>query len=430
MKITMTMDPGIPPNGRTEEGDKSVEVSDALPKARDYLLLQQKEEGYWAGELEADASVTAGYIPIMHFLGRKIEPDRMEKILNHVMQTQNEDGSWSAYHNGPGDLNVSIQCYFALKVAGISARETSMIKSCDFILEKGGIEKANTITLMWLAVFGQVGWENTPSVPPELMLLPSWFPFNIYDFASWSRATIVALMVLSARRPVFPAPPGAEISELWTGEGRKAIRDKKRLTFQGRFYLAVDRLLKVYETFRLKPFRKRALRRAEEWIVSRQEKDGSWGGIMLPWVYSLFALRALGYGFGHPVMRKGADGLEEFIVEDDDSARLQPAVSPVWDTAWAVIALRESGLPPEHPALVKAARWLLSKQITVQGDWMVKNPRTSPGCWAFEFENNYYPDMDDTAVAARALLKIKLPKEEEDAKLEAVENALSWCIDM
>jgi squalene-hopene/tetraprenyl-beta-curcumene cyclase len=189
-------------------------------------------------------------------------------------------------------------------------------------------------------------------------------------------------------------------------------------------------VLKAGEKLPFKPPRRFALRKTERWIVEHQEADGSWGGIMLPWIYSLMALKCLGYSNEHPVIAKGLEGLEGFIVEDDSTFRLQPATSPVWDTAWAVIALYESGLPVDHPSLVGAARWLLKKEIRVGGDWQVKNPKTKPGGWAFEFENDLYPDIDDTAVVPRALMKVRLPDGEEERKVGAVERGLCWVLSM
>lgn len=405
----------------------------AIKRTRDYLLRVQSEEGYWVGELEADVTVTGGYVPLMYFMTGKVGPTRQQKVINYVRSKQQADGSWGTCHGGPGDLSVTIQAYFDLKLAGVSAEEPFMQRARDFILSRGGITRSNTLTKIWLALFGQFDWRGTPSIPPEIIFLPNWFYFNIYDFASWSRATIVALTILLSKKPICHVPEHTQVSELYAEpeDERDYSPGKIEKVFSWRnFFLLLDRLFKAWEKLPLKPGRRFALRRAEKWVIDHQEADGSWGGIMLPWAYSLFALKALGYPLEHPVTDKGLKGLEGFIVEDDTTLRLQPATSPVWDTAWVTIALSESGLSADHPALVRAARWLLREEIRTGGDWQVKNPRTEPGCWAFEFENDLYPDIDDTAVASRALNKVCLPQPEEEHKAEAIGRGMRWVVDM
>ena len=405
----------------------------ALGRAQSHLLRLQYPEGYWAGELEADASVSAGYVPLMYYLLGSVDPVRQQKVVNYARSKQNPDGSWSSHHGGPGDVSASIQVYFDLKLAGVSAEEPFMGRAREFILSKGGICRANIFTKIWLALFGQYPWKGTPALPPEVILLPNWFYMNIYEFASWSRATIVALTVVLTNRPTCPVPDWARVPELYLEPERRRDYSLGKIgnPFSWKsFFLMMDSLLKLWEKSPLKPGRQRALRKAEEWIVEHQEADGSWGGIMLPWVYSLVALKSLGYPLSHPVMELGMKGLEGFIVEDESTLRLQPATSPVWDTAWSVIGLWESGLPSGHPALQKAASWLLSQQITVGGDWQVKSPNTLPACWAFEFDNDLYPDLDDTAVVSRALRRVWLPEDHEAAKGRAIEGAIRWVTSM
>ncbi len=403
-------------------------VAAALKKAQTHLLGLQSPEGYWVGELEADVSVSAGYIPLMYYMLGAVDPVRQQKVINFVRSRQNPDGSWSSHTGGPGDLNVSIQTYFDLKLAGVSGDEPFMLAARDFILSKGGICKSSVFTKIWLALFGQYSWHGTPALPPELILLPNWFYVNIYEFASWSRATIVALTVVLTNRPTCPVPDHARVSELYLEpEGRRDYslgKVRNPLSWKA-FFLIADTLLKLYEKLPVKPGRRLALRRTEEWIVAHQEADGSWAGIMLPWVYSLVALKSLGYPMSHPVIELGMKGLEGFIAEDEDSMRLLPATSPVWDTAWSVLALRESGLPHDDPSLQKAASWLLSQQITVGGDWQVKNPHTEPAAWAFEFDNDLYPDMDDSPVVCRALRRVQTEGSEE-AKGRAIERTVRW----
>ncbi|MBI4285990.1 MAG: squalene--hopene cyclase [Chloroflexi bacterium] len=405
----------------------------AISRTRDYLLGIQSQAGYWAGELEADVSVAAGLIPLMYFMTGKVDPVKQQKVINYVMSEQQADGSWSAYYGGTGDLSVTVQAYFALKLAGVSAAEPFLQRARAFILSRRGITRANTLTKVWLALFGQLDWRGIPSLPPEIILLPDWSYFNIYEFASWSRATIVALMVVLTRRPTCNVPAHAQLSELYvTPESeRDRYPSEAGKVFSWRsFFLLLDRCFKAWEKLPFQPGRWLALRRVERWLVDHQEADGSWGGIMLPWVYSLIALKCLGYTLEHPVIARGLQGLASFTVEDESTLWLQPATSPVWDTAWATIALGESGLPPDHPALVRAARWLLQEEIQTGGDWQVKKPGTKPGCWAFEFENDLYPDIDDTAVVPRALRKVRLPPPDEVRKAGAIERGMQWVTSM
>jgi len=408
-------------------------VGQAIKKTQDYLLGLQSQDGYWVGDLEADVTVAAGYIPLMYFMTGQIDGKRRQKVNNYVKSKQRADGSWSTYYDGPGDLNVTIQAYFALKLAGVSPSESFMQRAREFVLTHGGISKANTLTKIWLSLFGQYDWRGTPGIPPEIILLPDWFYFNIYEFASWSRATIVALMVVLAKKTTCQIPESAQVSELYVEpeSQRDYSLGKIEKFFRWRsFFLWLDRLFKAGEKLPFKPVRQLALRKAERWVTEHQEADGSWGGIMLPWVYSLIALKCLGHNLDHPVIDKGLKGLEDFIMEDSDVFRLQPATSPVWDTAWAVIALGKSGLPAHHSALVKAARWLLGQEIRIGGDWQIKNSKVEPGCWAFEFENDLYPDIDDTAVVLEALMKVRLPGGEDAGKTEAIKRGRQWVIAM
>jgi squalene-hopene/tetraprenyl-beta-curcumene cyclase len=406
-------------------------VEEAVRKTCEHLLGLQNQEGYWVGELEADASVAAGYIPLMHFMTGSVDESRARKIVHYVLSRQQPDGSWSTYEGGPGDLSVSVQVYFALKLAGKADTEPDMRRAREFILSQGGVQRANLITKIWLAVFGQYDWRHIPSLPPELILLPNWFPFNIYELSSWSRATVVALMLVVTLRPTGAVAESGRVDELYAQRQPKgAHASSGRPLFWKLFFGSADRLFKIAEKFPYKPLRKRALKRVEQWLIDHQDADGSWAGIMLPWIYALIGLKALGHSSTHPVIAKGLRGLERFLVEEETSAWLQPSMSPVWDTAWATLALADAGVAQDHPALVRAARWLLHEQVRVPGDWCIKTPGVAPGAWAFEFDNDYYPDIDDTALAARALLRVRLPESEERVKREAIDRGLRWILAM
>lgn len=431
----------IGPHTGTFESPAAFAVPEIAPEtlektirfAQQALLKRQKPAGYWAGELRADSSVPAGYIPLMVFMRGEADPERARKIANSVKSQQNPDGSWSSHYAGPGDLNVSIQAYFGLKLAGVSAQEPFMQRGRDFILAKGGVRQANVFTKIWLALFGQYDWRGAPSLPPEIIFLPNWFYLNIYEFASWSRETLMALSVVLTLKPVCHIPPEAGVDELYlepAGARVYPVGKSERLLSWRSFFLLADRLIKLWEHMPFKPGRKQALQRVVDWIIEHQETDGSWGGILLPWIYSLYALKSFGYGLEHPVIQRGLDGFEDFIIEDENDFRFQPATSPVWDTAWNLVALRESGLAADHPALVKAGLWLLGKEIRKAGDWRVKNPDTPPGGWSFEFANDWYPDLDDSAVVPRALLGVWFPDEAEQAKNQAIQRSLEWVLSM
>ena len=390
----------------------------------------QYADGYWMGELESNATMEAEYILLSHFLGAGDE-QQWRKLTNRILSEQRDDGTWGQFYGAPGDLSTSVECYFALKLAGISPDEPMMRKAKDFILTKGGVSETRVFTKIWLALFGQWDWKGVPAMPAEIMLLPDWFPVSIYDFSSWARATIVPLLILIDKKPVKPIPDSACIDELYAMPRDQteysAIRPKRLIGWETFFY-AGDTVLRQLERLPWKPPRGQAIKRAEEWIVQRQEADGSWGGIQPPWVYSLMALSSLGYPNDHPVMSQGLAGFQRFSIEDGDTLRIQACLSPLWDTALATIALLDAGTEPDHPALVRAGEWILKEQILTGGDWQVKAKSVPPGGWAFEFHNDIYPDLDDTSEIVLALSRLRLPP--EMAKSSALERAVQWTLGM
>jgi squalene-hopene/tetraprenyl-beta-curcumene cyclase len=272
---------------------------------------------------------------------------------------------------------------------------------------------------IWLALFGAWSWERVPALPPETMLLPAWAPLNPYDFACWARQTIVALSVVLAYRPLRPLP--FVLEEL---SGPRDWSRPKGASSVGRALVALDRVLHLYQRRPARRLRELALARAERWIVDRQEADGSWGGIQPPWVYSLIALHLRGHPLDEAVMRRGLDGLESFTIEEHGRRRLEACQSPVWDTALAIVALIDAGIPGDDPAMVRGADWLLDQQILARGDWAVKRPRLEPGGWAFDFANVNYPDIDDTAEVALALRRVQHP--DTDRLRRSIERGARW----
>jgi len=406
-------------------------LDEAIRRSQEYFLRTQHPDGYWWGELESNVCMAAEYLLLTHFLG-VTDQERWRKIANYLRRQQRPDGTWAIYYGGPPDLNATVEAYFALKMAGASAEEPNMRRPREFILSAGGIPRVRTFTKIWLALFGQWDWRGVPVLPPEMMLLPHWFPLNIYDFASWARATVVPLLIVLTERPVCPIPDSARIDELYPAPRNRIDyslpRPRRTFSWKGFFY-GMDGLLRRYERVAFAPLRRAAYRAAERWIVAHQEADGSWGGIQPPWVYSLIALKLLGYGVGHPVMRRGLEGFEgAFAVKDDTIFNPQACLSPVWDTALAMIGLQDSGLPPDHRALVQAGRWLLKKQILSGGDWQVKAKGIEPGGWAFEFENDLYPDTDDTAEVLIALARTHFPDQRRQRR--AIERGRRWLLAM
>ena len=407
-------------------------VGSAIDRSQRYLLSVQYPDGYWWGELESNPTMEAEYLLLTYFLD-VVERERWRKLANYILSVQREDGSWGQYFGAPGDVSTSVECYFALKLAGISPDRPEMRNARDFILSMGGVPRVRIFTKIWLSLFDQWEWEGTPVMPPELMFLPSRFPFNIYEFSSWARATIVPMLIILTERPLRPVPDWARIDELYPIPRDRtdySLPKPRELIGWRRSFSIADRLLRLYQRMPVKPWRRRAIRKATEWIISHQEADGSWAGIQPPWVYSLIALKHLGYQMDHPVMKKGIEGFEGFAIEEEDTWRVQACLSPVWDTCLVLIGLLDSDMAPQDPEVQKAARWLLKEQILTGGDWQVKVKNTPPGGWSFEFENDTYPDVDDVAEVLMALDKTRLDVEDEGRRSEAIERGVRWVLGM
>jgi squalene-hopene/tetraprenyl-beta-curcumene cyclase len=393
----------------------------ALERACEHLLSLQDDAGWWQGELQTNVTMDAEDMFLREFLHIR-RADETERSAAWIRSQQRADGTWTNFHGGPGELSTTIEAYWALRLVGDHPEAEHMRTAAGFIRESGGLEQARVFTHLWMALFGLWSWERVPALPPEIVLLPSRAPLNVYDFACWARQTIVALSVVKAHRPVHALP--FDLSELRSSESQgldsptSPAQARNRPSRIGAWLTRLDGLLRAYERRPLRPLRHLALARAERWIVSRQEQDGSWGGIQPPWVYSLMALSLCGYPTEHPVMRRGLEGLDRFMVEDEDDARgvgapagrsrrLEACQSPVWDTALAVLALDDAGIDDRHAAIARAAEWLLGEEVTAYGDWSVPRPGLAPGGWAFEFANANYPDVDDTAEVVLALQRLK-----------------------
>jgi squalene-hopene/tetraprenyl-beta-curcumene cyclase len=397
-------------------------VRSARDRAVDALLRAQSPEGWWKGELETNVTMDAEDLFLREILGIG-DPRVTAASATWIRESQRDDGTWATFHEGPADLSTTVEAYCALRFAGDSPDDPHMMRAAQFVVRAGGLERTRVFTRVWLATLGLWSWDDLPVLPPELVLLPRWAPLNIYDFACWARQTIVPLTVVGAHRPVHATE--IALDELRTGAPRPETDPRPRRS-AGRVFQRLDRLMHRYERRPLRPLRRVAIRRAERWILARQEADGSWGGIQPPWVYSILALHLLGYALDHPVMRAALAGLERFTVEERDGAvrRLEACQSPVWDTALAVVALADAGVSPTDDRLGRAAAWLLDEEITVPGDWTVRRPRLAPGGWAFEFANDHYPDIDDTAEVVLALHRLRATDPRRVSG--AIARALRW----
>ncbi|GAQ56089.1 squalene--hopene cyclase [Streptomyces acidiscabies] len=399
----------------------------AMRRATDHLLAHQDAQGWWKGDLETNVTMDAEDLLLRQFLGIRDERTTQASAL-FVRGEQREDGTWATFYGGPADLSATIEAYVALRLAGDDPGAPHMAKASAWIRAQGGLASARVFTRIWLALFGWWKWEDLPELPPELIYFPRWFPLSIYNFGCWARQTIVPLTVVSAKRPVRPAP--FPLDELHTDPSvPNPPKPLAPLASWDGLFQRLDKVVRGYRPFAVRRLRRSALNSAARWIVERQENDGCWGGIQPPAVYSVIALHLLGYDLEHPVMRAGLESLDRYAVWREDGARMIEACqSPVWDTCLATIALADAGVPADHPQLVKAADWMLGEQIVRPGDWSVSRPQLPPGGWAFEFHNDNYPDIDDTAEVVLALRRVRHHDPQRVEK--AIARGVRWNLGM
>jgi squalene-hopene/tetraprenyl-beta-curcumene cyclase len=394
------------------------QASATLERAVDRLLVLQSPDGWWKGELQTNVTMDAEDLLLRHFLGIRTD-EETRLAANWIRSQQRQDGTWSNFYGGPGELSTTVESYAALRLAGDPRDAEHMRRAREWIRDHGGLEQTRVFTRLWFSLVGLWSWNDVPVIPPELVYLPRWVPLNLYDFACWARQTIAALAVVSAYRPVRPT--GFSLDELRTG-GPPGSRE---VGAWGPFFHGINRLLHRYERRPARSLRERSLARLEHWIVQRQEADGSWGGIQPPWVYSLIALTVRGYPLEHPVIRRGLRGLDDFTIVEGEYRRLEACQSPVWDTALAVIALADAGLPPTHSALMRAGDWLVREEVRRRGDWALRRPHLDPGGWAFEFANETYPDIDDSAEVVMALERTHVADADD-----AIARGIRWTMGM
>ncbi|QQS48054.1 MAG: squalene--hopene cyclase [Acidobacteriota bacterium] len=416
-------------------------LEQAIIRGREYLFAQQNLEGYWWAELEANVTLTAELIMLHRILihadpgnaricGRDREA-RIGQMARYIEREQRRHGGWELYYGDGGELSTTIEAYFALRLAGRSTDEPHMRRAREFILARGGVTRSRVFTKIHLALFGAYPWEGIPTLPPWFMLLPSWFPFNIYTMASWARSSTVPLLVVIDKRPVCDT--GIDARELFDAQADVRLRNNDG-TLIGSLFLAADRLLKFFDRVGLVPFRRAGIEAAERWVIERQDGPGDWAGIVPAMINSLLMFHTLDYKANHPYVKRGIEALDRFCIEEGTAEgselpaylRLQPCISPTWDTALGLTALLDSGSADSR--IRAGGDWLLTKQIFRYGDWAVYNRQGKPAGWAFEFFNDYYPDVDDTAAVIMALLAIRL--DDEGYKLEACRAATNWVMSM
>nr|MDJ0577134.1 squalene--hopene cyclase [Xenococcaceae cyanobacterium MO_234.B1] len=399
------------------------QLQNTIAASQNYLLSIQYPEGYWWAELESNVTITSEIV-LLHKIWGTDTTRPLNKITSYLRSQQREHGGWELFYDDGGDLSTSVEAYMALRLLGVPATDPALIKARNFILKRGGISKTRIFTKLHLALIGCYDWRGIPSIPPWVMLFPDNFPFTIYEMSSWARGSTVPLLIVFDQKPIFAVNPTINLDELYA-EGIDNVRyELPRNNDWTDIFVHLDSGFKLAEDLNLVPFRQEGLKAAEKWILERQEATGDWGGIIPAMLNSLLALRTLNYDVHDPIIQRGLAAIDNFAIETEDSYRIQPCISPVWDTAWCLRALIESGLNPDHEALVKGGEWLLEKQILDYGDWAIKNPDATPGGWAFEFDNRFYPDVDDSAVVVMALDEVKLPQ--ESRKQKAIARALQW----
>ena len=408
----------------------SLALNRAIQAALSQLLCLQNPEGYWLGELEADTSLESDAVLMEYFLGQP-DRNRVRRLVRCVREEQSADGGWSLYPGGPPNINLIVKAYLALRLDGVPESDPALRKAEQLALRLGGVQATNSFTQIYLCLLGLQDWKRVPSIPPEIVLLPSFAYLNIYEISSWSRAILVPLSILYAFQPVRHAPRGVHLRRLSVPHNNQGngsgLRGTSLLSWRT-FFWSADRVLATLEQKKWTPLRQFALKRAEQWLLDHLEDSDGLGAIYPAMMNSILALECLGYDRKDPRFVREVAEFWRLGIEGRDSMRMQPCFSPVWDTALSLFAAAEGGLEPAHPALCRGADWLLSKQILRPGDWAVKNRKGLPGGWAFEFSNELFPDVDDTAMVLLALSRVRLP--DPSRQRAAMRRGLEWVLSM
>ena len=409
----------------TESAQRNDWLDEAIRRAQQNLLRLQHADGYWCGELFADSTLCSDTVLFMHWAD-ELDVVLEEKCVAHIRRRQLPDGGWNIYEGGPSEVSASVKAYFALKLAGHAPTQPWMQEARACILRLGGIPKVNTYAKLYLALLGQFPWKWLPTVPVEIVFFPRWCFFNIYELSSWSRAMLMPLAILNHYKPTRQLPPEEQLHELYPvgSEGGDLGLHWQRPRFSWpNFFLVCDRMLKALHNLPWKPWRRMALTRAEAWMVERMGSGSEGLGAIFPaMLNALIALKTLRYSREHPLVQKAQRDFAGLFVDDPHDFRIQPCLSPVWDTAINLVALLESGLDPKSEVIRRAVDWLTAQEVRTAGDWCVKNPGVEPSGWAFEFGNRFYPDTDDTMMVLAALARAGLRDE------PVFDRALKWLL--
>ena len=410
---------------------KEYDLNRAIEKAQDQLVSLQNDNGYWVFELEADCTIPSEYILMMNYLG-EIDEVLQSKIANYLRSRQSQDGSYPLFTGGFADISCSTKVYYALKLAGDSIDAEHMVRLRNYILSKGGAAKANVFTRIMLATFEQLPWRGVPYIPVEIMLFPSWFPFHLDKVAYWSRTVMVPLFILCTLKAKAKNPKKINILELFVTHPDEEQHYFPERTILNKVFLGLDFLGRATRPLIPKKSRDLAIVKAKDWIIERLNGEDGLGGICPAMMAAYQALLLLGMPKDHELIVTARKAIDKLLVINEHDAYCQPCLSPVWDTALAALALQEvdKGLdainPVTNQSLTRAYEWLKSKQLSDEpGDWRISKPNLEGGGWAFQFENPYYPDVDDTAVVGFAMAESKLPNLEE-----SIHRATRWIVGM
>ena len=423
-----------------QEVSKPKTIRETLRAAIDWVKIRQADDGMWCGPLETNCCMEAQWILAMKFID--FDDHKKTKVLQYILDRQREDGSWDVYYGSEqGDINTTLECYFALRVSGFDPDEPALAKARKWLIENKWTERIRVFTKYWLALFGEWPWAHTPVIPPEIVFLPKWCPFNIYDFASWARATMMPITILCSRRPIKELPENLRLDELFP-EGRDKVdyrlqRKSHKAISWDNLFMKLDHALHAYNRFPIKPFRESAIKLVLQWMLEHQDEDGAWGGIQPPWIYGILTMYVEGFSLDQINMSRAIDAFNlHWQVPRGEGIMLQASESPVWDTFLTMISLMDAGeTPGTSPELLKALDYVLAKENRYHGDWSVMvGKHVEPGGWAFERANNYYPDIDDAAIAICALKRIQklLPRESTRARRvdSAIRRTVNWILAM
>jgi len=403
------------------------EVEAAQDRTRTWLLSRQNADGHWVGELEGDTILESEYLLLLAFLGRESAPV-CEPCARYILDHQLPEGGWSIYPGGPAEVSASVKAYFALKLVGYSPDDPALVRARMAIRELGGADACNSFTRFYLALLGQISYGECPSVPPELVLIPSRLNFSLSAMSAWTRTIVVPLSIMSHFKPVRMIEPERGIGELFlAGQGTRPRRSEAFFSWSS-FFLGVDRVLKWSDRWVPAAWRRPAIKAAHRWMLEHFENTDGLGAIFPPMIYTIVALHCLGYDPDSPAVLWAWRQLDDLRIEEGDRARMQPCLSPVWDTAIATIALSDCRQPDDESAVARAVAWLLAKEVRNPGDWQTRRPGVEPSGWHFQYRNEFYPDIDDTAMVLMALLRS--PEADDTPVQEAVSRGTNWLLSM